>query len=261
MAVTPLVSKAGAPVRKKSEMSEAEWNTRVDLAMLYRIVHRLGFTDLVATHLSARIPGEENTFLINNFGEMFDEITASSLVKMDMDGNVLSGEGYNFAGYCIHSGVYLARPDAMCVTHLHTRANIAVSAMEGGLRPISQHSLWPLLSYAEHEYEGPALDLSERESLRKHIGDKYVMNLHNHGSLCLGRTIPEALHFTYYYETSCQIQVDTMTGGVPIREIPADIVAKSHEIYAEWLASGEMGMMEWNAFRRKFEREGIDYAV
>jgi len=229
--------------------------------MLYRVIHRLGFTDLVATHLSARIPGEEDTFLINNYGEMFDEITASSLVKMDMDGNVLSGEGFNFAGYCIHSGIYLARPDVMCVTHLHTRANIAVSAMEGGLRPISQHSLWPLLSMAEHEYEGPALDLSERESLREHIGDKFVMNMRNHGSLCLGRTIPEALHFTYYYETSCQIQVDTMASGVKVIEIPQDIVEKGHKVYAEWFASGEMGQLEWDAFRRKFEREGVEYAV
>ena len=261
MAVTPLVSKSGRPVAKKSEMSEAEWQTRVDLAMLYRVIHRLGFTDLLATHLSARIPGEEDTFLINNYGEMFDEITASSLVKMDMDGNVLSGEGFNFAGFCIHSGIYIARPDAMCVTHLHTRANIAVSAMVGGLRPLSQHSLWPLLSMSEHAYEGPALDLAERESLRENVSDKFVMNMHNHGSLCLGRTIPEALHFTYYYETSCQIQVDTMAGGGPIREIPEDIVAKSHEIYAEWLAGGDMGMQEWSAFQRKFAREGIEYAI
>lgn len=252
---------AVAEVVKQAEMSEVEWQTRVDLAMLYRVLAKFRMTDLIFTHLSARIPDEPNTFLINNYGDMFEEVTASSLVKIDMDGNVIGpNDQFNFAGYCIHSGIYIARPDAMCVTHTHTRASVSVSAMKGGLRPLSQHSLFPLFSLAYHDYEGPANDLAERESLGEHLGDKFCMMLRNHGSLCLGRTIPECFEFTYYFDTSCQIQVDAMASG-DVLEIPPEVVADAHKQYQSRFDSGELGQRPWASLRRQLEREGSDYAT
>jgi len=251
---------AVAEVVRKAEMSEAEWDTRVNLAMLYRVIARLRMTDLVFTHLSARIPGEENTFLINNYGEMFEEVTASSLTKMDMDGNVIGDGDFNSAGFCIHSGIYIARPDVMCVSHLHTKASVAVSAQECGLLPLSQHSLVPLLTMAYHDYEGPANDLAERESLGRDIGDKYCLMLRNHGLLCAGRTIPECFHFTYYFDTACQIQIDAMAAG-SVKQIPADVVASSHKQYQAGFDRGEMGVRAWEGLRRQLERDGANYAI
>jgi len=251
---------AVAEVTRKSEISEAEWETRVNLAMLYRVIAKLRMTDLIYTHLSARIPGEEDTFLINNYGEMFEEVTASSLTKMDMDGNVIGDGDFNSAGFCIHSGIYIARPDVMCVTHLHTKASVAVSAQECGLLPLSQHALTPLLSMAYHDYEGPATDLSERESLGRDIGDKFCLMLRNHGSLCCGRTIPECFHFTYYFDTACQIQVDAMAGGA-VREIPAEVIASSHKQYQAGFDSGQMGARVWDGLRRQLARDGAEYAI
>ncbi len=249
-----------AEVVRKPEMSKAEWDTRVNLAMLYRVIAKLRMTDLIFTHLSARIPGEEDTFLINNYGEMFEEVTASSLTKIDMDGNVIGEGDFNFAGFCIHSGVYRARPDVMCVTHLHTKACVAVSALECGLLPISQHSLAPLMTMAYHDYEGPANDLAERESLGRNLGDKFCMMLRNHGSLCAGRTIPECFHFTYYFETACQIQIDAMSAGA-VKEIPDAVIANSFKQYQSGFDSGEMGVRVWESLRRQLERDGADYAV
>lgn len=250
-----------AEVIKKSDMSDAEWQTRVDLAMLYRVLAKFRMTDLIYTHLSARIPDEPETFLINNYGEMFDEVTASSLVKMDMDGNVIGdNDQFNFAGFCIHSGIYIARPDAMCVTHTHTRATVSVSAMAGGLRPLSQHSLFPLSSMAYHAYEGPANDLAERETLGRDLGDKFCMMMRNHGSLCLGRTIPECFEFTYYFDTSCQIQIDAMASG-DVSEIPPEVVADAHKQYKTRFETGEVGQRAWEALRRQLDREGATYAT
>lgn len=252
---------AVAEVVKKSDMSDAEWQTRVDLAILYRVLAKYRMTDLIYTHLTARIPGEPNTFLINPYGQMFEEITASSLVKLDMDGNVIGeNDEFIFAGYCIHSAVYIARPDAMCVTHTHTRATVAVSAMECGLLPLSQHSLFPLYSMAYHDYEGPANDLAERESLAEHLGDKMNMMLKNHGTLCVGRTIPEAFELTYYFDTSCQIQVDALASG-QVSEIPPEIVAEGHRQYKKRFESGQTGQRAWAALKRQFDREGADYAT
>ena len=252
---------AVAEVITKADMSDAEWQTRVDLAMMYRVLSKYRMTDLIYTHLTARVPDEPNTFLINPYGYMFDEITASSLVKLDMDGNVVGPEAeFIFAGYCIHSAVYIARPDAMCVTHTHTRATVAVSAMECGLLPLSQHSLFPLYSLAYHDYEGPANDLAERESLADHLGDKMNMLLKNHGTLSVGRTIPEGFEQTYYLDTSCQIQVDALASG-QVSEIPPEIIAEGHRQYKKRFESGQTGQRAWEALRRQFDREGADYAT
>ena len=252
---------AVAEVFSKVEMSDAEWQTRVDLAMLYRVLAKYRMTALIYTHLTARIPGEPNHFLINPLGSMFEEITASSLVKLDMEGNVVGPEAeFIFAGYCIHSAVYIARPDVMCVTHTHTRATVAVSAMECGLLPLSQHSLFPLYSMAYHDYEGPANDLAERESLGEHLGDKMNMMLKNHGTLSAGRTIPEAFELTYYFDTSCQIQVDALASG-QVSEITPEVVAEGHRQYKKRFDSGQTGQQAWQALRRQLDREGADYAT
>ena len=252
MAVTKLA--------EKSKMSDAEWETRCDLAALYRVVHRLKWTDLVYTHLSARVPDDENCFLINQYGEMFDEVTASSLVKLDMDGNVVGENGnFNFAGFTIHSGCYLARPDVNCVTHLHTTANIAVATQKDGLLPLSQHSLYVLTDLAYHDYEGPAVDLDERESLGRDIKEANCILLRNHGSLALGRTIPETFRNTYYLEVSCQIQIAAQSSGAELIMMSDDMVENTGKRKMERFRKEDVGQIEWDALIRKLDREGSNF--
>ncbi|HEX3347856.1 MAG TPA: class II aldolase/adducin family protein, partial [Acetobacteraceae bacterium] len=181
----------------KSGMSDAEWEARCELAALYRVVDHLGWTDLIATHMSLRVPGEPDTFLINQFGEMFDEITASSLVKMDMDGNVIGDQArFNRAGFTIHSGVYKARPDANCVMHTHTRAGAGVSLVANGLRPISQDAMQILDDVAYHEYGVPATQ-EECDALGRSCVHGSCVVLLNHGLLTLGPTIHGTLMRMY----------------------------------------------------------------
>ena len=195
--------------------SESEWRTRVDLAALYRLFVRYGWTDLIYTHISARVPGEPGHYLINPYGPMFDEITASSLVKADFEGNVLDSRDheYNEAGHLIHTAVLKARPEINFVLHTHSRAGTAVSAMKCGLLPLSQHSNIILGTLAYHEYGQVTADHEECERLGRDLGDKYLMVLHNHGLLACGRTAAEAFLYLYYLEMSCKIQVDVLTSG------------------------------------------------
>ena len=252
MAVTELA--------EKSKMSDAERETRCNLAALYRIVDRLKWTDLVYTHLSARVPGEDNCFLINRYGEMFDEVTASSLVKLDLDGNVVGADGkFNFAGFTIHSGCYMARPDVNCAAHLHTAASIAVASQKDGLLPLSQHSLYVISDVAYHDYEGPAVDLDERESLGRDIKEANCILLRNHGSLALGRTIPEAFRNMYYMEVSCQIQIAAQSTGAELIMMPDEIVEVTGERKMERFREGDAGQLEWDAMIRKLDREGSDF--
>ncbi len=201
-------------------MSKEEWQIRCDLAALYRLVAHHRMTDWIYTHISARLPGPEHHFLINQYGVLFEEMTASELVKIDLDGNIIeqpglsgqSGGGLskrrvNAAGFCIHSAIHMARPDIMCVVHTHTAAGIAVSAQSRGLLPISQHALKFYGHLAYHGYEGIALDLDERERLVHDLGVHRAMILRNHGLLVGGRTIPEAFWDIYYLERACQAQV------------------------------------------------------
>ena len=195
--------------------SEAEWQTRVDLAALYRLFVRYGWTDLIFTHISARVPGEENTYLINPYGLFFDEITASSLIKADFDGNVIDPVGgeYNQAGHLIHTAVLKARPEVNFVLHTHSRAGAAVSAMKCGLLPLTQHSNLILNTVAYHDYAQVTSDEEECERLGADIEDKYLMIMRNHGLLGCGRTAAEAFHCLYYLEMSCKIQVDILASG------------------------------------------------
>src|ERR1700760_113641 len=178
-----------AALQMKPEMSDAEWHARCELAALYRVVHDLGWTDLINTHMSARVPNEPDHFLINNYGETFDEITASSLVKMDIAGNVLSPGGkYNNAGYIIHSGVYKARPDANCVLHTHTRAGAGLSLIRNGLRPISEDAMHVIDDVVYHDYGVPAT-VEECEALGKSCANGSCVVLLDHGPMPLGGTI------------------------------------------------------------------------
>ena len=190
-------------------ISPEEWAVRVDLAACYRLIRHFEWDDLILTHNSARVPGTTNQFLINPMGLMFDEITASNLIKIDVDGNQVEPSEYepNYAGFVIHSAIYLGRPDVECVIHTHTEDVIAVSAQEDGLLPASQWALWFTGQLAYHDYEGISLDLDERARLQASIGDKPVMVLRNHGLLATGRNVAEAFKWTYLFERAAAAQV------------------------------------------------------
>lgn len=194
----------------RGRVSNEEWQTRVDLAACYRLVHHYRMDDLVYNHISARVPGEEGHFLINAYGMTYDEITASSLVKVDFDGRIVqdSGTGYgiNQAGFVIHSAVHRGRPDVACVIHTHTPAGMAVSAMECGLLPLTQNAMF-FSGVGYHAYEGPAVDLDEQQRLVADLGSHVAMILRNHGLLSVGATIPEAFITMYWLERACQAQV------------------------------------------------------
>ena len=234
--------------------SDAEWQARVDLAALYRLFVRYGWTDLIYTHISARVPDEPGNYLINSYGLFFDEITASSLIKVTLDGELLDERGleYNTAGHLIHSAVLKARPELNFVLHTHTRAGVAVSAMRGGLLPLSQHSNVVLGTVAYHDYAQVTSDDEECERLARDIGDKYLMVMHNHGLLSCGRTAAEAFWYLYYLEMSCKIQVDVMTSGAePI--LPAEESVSSLREYG--LPTEEpRGAREWPGLLRMLDR-------
>ena len=202
-------------VSLQGRVSAEEWQARVDLAALYRLVALYGWDDMVYTHISARIPGTDHNFLINPYGMSFDEITASSLVKIDLDGNILQETPYfiNPAGFTIHSAIHAAREDAHYVMHLHSDAGVAVAAQKEGLLPLTQHSLvvMPRLTY--HDYEGIALNLDERERLVASLGSKTLMLLRNHGTLSVGSTAADCWVGMYYLERSCTMQVMAMSAG------------------------------------------------
>jgi ribulose-5-phosphate 4-epimerase/fuculose-1-phosphate aldolase len=243
----------------KTSMTDAEWQTRCELAALYHVVNDLGWTDLINTHMSARIPDEPNTFLINNYGEMFDEVTASSLVKMDMDGNVLGGDGrFNNAGFTIHSGVYKARPDAMCVMHTHTRAGAGISLLPNGLRPISQDALQVYDDVAYHEYGVPATP-EECEALGRTCARGSHIVLLNHGLLTLGPTIHGAFYRMYCLERACELELIVRTLDAPPVPIDEFVVGKAAERMRKRRDSPEYGRAEWQGLVRTVDRKGADY--
>lgn len=196
-------------------ISAAEWQVRVDLAAFYRIAAIYGYDDFLYTHISARVPGPDHHFLINPFGLTFDEITASSLVKVDLDGNVIgeSEYGINYAGYVIHSAIHAVREDALWIAHFHTRDGMGASAHAEGLLPLTQRALYVIPGLAYHDYEGVALNLDERERLQADLGDKKLMLLRNHGTLALGATPGETWTGIYQLEEACSAQVAALAGG------------------------------------------------
>ena len=249
---------APAPLQHP-DMTAAEWQARCDLAALYRIVDHLGWTDILNTHMSMRIPGESNTFLINHCEEMFHEITASSLIKMDLDGNELGKKGrFNPAGFTIHSGIYKARPDANCVMHTHTRAGAGVAMAKSGLRPISHDTLNVLDEVAYHEYGTPATQ-SECDALGVSCQKGSCLILRNHGLLTHGPTIPAALQKMYMLERACELELIARGLGEPPVEVAPEVVADLARILKGMRAKPEYGRHEWNALVRVVDAKGSDF--
>jgi ribulose-5-phosphate 4-epimerase/fuculose-1-phosphate aldolase len=240
-------------------MSEAEWQARCDLAALYRIVDLYGWTDTINTHMSVRLPDDPKCFLINNYGDLFHEITASSLVKMDLDGKVYSSNGsFNAAGFTIHSGIYKARPDANCVMHTHTRAGTGLSTLKQGLRPISQDALAVLDDVVYHEYGMPATD-EECEALGVTCRGGSSVVLRNHGLLSVGETIPAALRRLYMLERACEVEI--IARGLDEEPVPIDpeVVRSYGERARQQRASPEFGVADWRAAVRLVEGKGTDW--
>ena len=238
-----------------------EWEVRCDLAAAYRLVAHFDMDDLIFTHLSARLPGKEHRFLLNPYGLMFDEITASSLVVVDPEGHAIEKEEeskINNAGFTIHSAVHMSRDDAQCVMHTHTTASMAVAAQDQGLLPLNQMSMAFHGGVAYHDYEGIALDLDERERLVRDLGDKDVMILRHHGLLTVGRTVAEAFLNIYYMEQSCRLQIAATSGGQKVT-VPSDDVA-AHTAAQFNRNPATKGQRPWAALRRRLDRISPDYA-
>ena len=245
-----------------SGVSDAEWKVRCDLAALYRLVAHHRMTDLIYTHISARLPGPENHFLINQYGVMFHEMRASDLVKIDYDGNIVDdaqqSRRVNAAGFCIHSAIHMARHDLACVIHTHTAAGMAVASQKHGLLPISQHALKFYGHLAYHGYEGIALDLDERERLVADLGEHRAMILQNHGLLVAGRTIPEAFNNIYYLERACQAQVAALAGGTELVTPPEAVRLHTAQQFNRE-GSLEHYEMMWESCLRLVEHDRPDY--
>lgn len=239
----------------KGKVSEQEWQQRVDLAAAYRLIAAYGWDDLVFTHISARIPGPEHHFLINPYGMMFEEITASSLVKVDLKGNKVEDSAFevNPAGFNIHSAVHEVREDAQCVLHTHTAAGVAVSAQEEGLLPLSQQSLFALSSMSYHDYEGVALNVDEKTRLQNDLGEHSFMILRNHGLLVAGPTVADAFLYMFTLQRACEIQVMAQSGGKPNVYIPAPIL-KGIQAQAKQVTKSMGGMLAWPGLLRKLDR-------
>lgn len=245
----------------RGKVSAEEWQVRVDLAAAYRLVAHFGWDDLVFTHISARVPGTHDQFLINPYGMLFDEITASSLVRIDIDGSKLDDSPWpvNPAGFTIHSAIHAARHDAACVLHTHTLNGVAVSAQKQGLLPISQQSIFVLASLGYHDYEGVALRDDEKPRLVADLGDKTHLMLRNHGLLTVGPTIADAFLAMYVFEAACAIQVRALAGtrgGVEAGELIAidpRIIAGARQ-QAQQVTKSLGGALVWPGLLRRLDR-------
>jgi len=243
----------------KNVVSAEEWQLRCDLAACYRLVAAYGWSDLVFTHISARIPGPEHHFLINAYGLMFDEITASSLVKVDQECRKLSDSPFpvNPAGFVIHSAIHQVRDDAGCVLHTHSRAGVAVSAQKCGVLPISQQSTLVLSSLAYHDYEGVALRDDEKPRLQADLGGANFLMLRNHGLLTVGKTIPDAFLNMYFFENTCRIQIDAQAGGDLVQVNPAILQGMVEVV--QTATAGMGAALAWPALLRKLDRSDPGY--
>ncbi len=249
------------PSPERAHMGAAEWQQRVELAACYRLVALYGWDDLIFTHISARVPGPEHHFLINPYGLMFGEVTASSLVKVDLDGNKVdhSPHDINPAGFTIHSAVHAARDDANCVLHVHSINGVAVSAQEDGVLPLSQHSIFVLSSLGYHDYEGVALEADEKPRLVRDLGDKRFLMLRNHGLLTVGRSVAEAFVAMYFFETTCMIQLRAMAGGTPLRRISTPVLDGAQR-QMDVVTRGAGFGLAWPALLRRLDASGANYA-
>ena len=245
----------------QNEVSPEEWQLRVDLAAAYRLVAMYGWSDLVFTHISARIPGPEHHFLINPYGLMFDEITASSLVKVDQNCNKLSESPFpvNPAGFTIHSCVHQVREDAACIIHTHSRAGVAVSAQKAGVLPISQQSTFFLASLGYHDYEGVALREDEQPRLQADLGSNQFLMLRNHGLLTTGKSVADAFLAMYIFESACKIQVDAQAGGELVMIDPQ--ILQGLAAVMKQATAGMGAELVWPALIRKLNKSDTSYQL
>lgn len=243
------------PASRATQFSAAEWQARVNVAALYRLIALHGWDDLIGTHVSARIPGDEHRFLLNPYGMMFDEIRASDLLTVDLEGNQLTDSDffYNKAGFTIHSAVHMSRPDAMYVIHLHTRYGIAVSCQKQGLLPLNQTAIAIYSDVAYHDYEGVATNLAERERLVRDLGDKNALILRNHGTMACGPNAGGAWQAIFRLERACEYQILAQSGGAELTTLSEDIVdSRAHDSSTERLK--KRGEFIWPALLRKLDR-------
>ena len=254
------MSTAREALSVKSQVSEEEWKTRVNLAACYRLIAMHGWDDLIFTHISARVPGSHEHFLINAYGLLFEEMTASSLVKVNLDGEIVLETPYfvNPAGFTIHSAVHAARPDAGCVLHTHTKAGVAVSAQADGLLPISQISLFPFAALSYHGYEGIALNEEEKPRLVADLGSNNFLILRNHGLLTVGAKIPDAFLYMYALETACQTQLMAQSSGAELTLIKPAIVS-GIKAQIEAVLKGMGGDLAWPGLLRKLDRKDSSF--
>ncbi len=248
------------PVRE--QVSAEEWQVRVNLAACYRLMHEFGMVEMIANHISARVPGSHNEFLINPYGMLYDEITASSLIKIDIDGNVLfnaTDYGVNQAGYVIHSAIHGARHDVDCVIHTHTLAGMSVSAQTQGLMPLAQSAM-RFAEVAYHDYEGPALRLDERARLVQSLGNREALILRNHGLLTVGDSIPECFNNHYRLERACQLQVMTLSCNAEIKLPPDEVVQSTYASLSKEGGMRRRGLLEWPSLLRRLDRIDPSYA-
>jgi ribulose-5-phosphate 4-epimerase/fuculose-1-phosphate aldolase len=250
MSVTRI--KKQKPVRE--QVSREEWAKRVDLAAAYRLVHLYGMDEMIANHISTRVPGEDGAFLINPYGMLYEQMHASCFVKLDLDGNILFNPteyGINKAGFVIHSAIHRARHEVDCVIHTHTIAGMAVSAMKAGLMPLAQTAM-RFLDIGYHDYEGVAIELDEQERLVRDLGKREAMILRNHGLLVVGASIPEAFDNIFRLERACQLQVTALSCSTELALPPRQIVESASRLYQPGVRR-RLGLLEWPALIRKLE--------
>jgi ribulose-5-phosphate 4-epimerase/fuculose-1-phosphate aldolase len=246
----------------RDQVSPEEWAVRVDLAAAYRLLAVFGWEDLVLTHITVRVPGADDQFLINPYGVFFDEITASSLVKIDLQGAKVQASPFpvNPAGFVIHSAIHAARHDAKCVLHTHTINGIAVSAQREGLLPISQHSTFVLASVGYHDYEGVSVDADEKPRLVADLGNNSSLILRNHGLLTVGETVAEAFVNMYYLETACAIQVRAQAGGGELVHVDKEVLdSVQAQVRDTSRTRSRRGDMIWPGLLRRLDRRDPSY--
>ncbi len=250
----------GTLLKMQHSVSEAEWAARVELAALYRIVDRLGMTDVIYNHITVKVPGEDSQFLINPLGFHYSEVTASNLVKIDLDGTILAsaaGSKVNRPGFVIHSAIHAARHDISCIAHTHTVAGLAVASMECGLLPLNQNALRFTGDIAYHDYEGPVLHSEEQERIVANLGKKNVLILRNHGLLVCGKGIAEAYLNLWCLEVACRMQVAALSCGQPLTKPNENALAASEAAYRA--LRKRSAALEWAAEKRLLDRECSDY--
>ena len=256
MALQPL--RKGKSVRE--QVSKAEWDKRVDLAAAYRLMDVYGMTEMSANHISTRVPGEDNAFLINPYGLLYDQMHASCFIKLDLDGNVLFNPtelGINKAGFVIHGAIHGARHDVDCVIHTHTVAGMAVSAMKCGLMPLAQTSMrFAKIGY--HDYEGVAIDPAEQERIVRDLGDHAGMILRNHGLLVVGASIPEAFYNIFKLERACQVQIAALSCNVELQMPSPEVIEESYRLYLPGTRR-PFGVLEWPALLAKLDKLDVSY--